>query len=157
VGLTNRFKRIIPGEAYKLMVDLGSLFYEQRVRPKPMTIRLWNGGGSTCIDSIIPSMVVVGVSGRRTYGGHMPVLPGDENVCIIDHMSIPEKVASKKLFYEGRHGELAETSFHSATRVDIECAGRIPLQLDGELVWLEPGDFPVSMKVIEPAIKVLHH
>ncbi len=157
VGLTNRFKRIIPGEAYKLMVDVGSLFYEQRVHPKPMGIRLWNGGGSTCIDSIVPSMIVVGVSGRRTYGGHMPVLPGDENVCIIDHMSIPKKVASKKLFYEGRHGELAETSFHTATRVDIECAGGLPLQLDGELVWLEPGDFPVSMRVIEPAIKVLHH
>ena len=157
VGLTNRFKRIIPGEAYKVMVDLGSLFYEQRVRPRPMSIRLWNGGGSTCIDSIVPSMVVVGISGRRTYGGHMPVLPGDENVCIIDGMSIPAKVASKKLFYEGRHGELAETSFHTANRVDIESSGRVPMQLDGELLWLDTGDFPLSLQVIEPKIKVLHH
>lgn len=157
VGLTNRFKRIIPGEAYKVMVDLGSLFYEQRVKPRPMSIRLTSGRRVTRIDSIIPSMVVVGISGRRTYGGHMPVLPGDENVCVIDRMSIPAKVASKKLFYLGRHGELPQVSFHTADRVDIECSGRLPMQLDGELTWLDAADFPVSMRVIEPKIKILHY
>ena len=75
-GLTNRFKRAIPGDAYKLMVDVGSLFYERRVRPGPMDIRLCHEGRETEIDGFLPSMVVVGISGGRTYGGHMPVLPG---------------------------------------------------------------------------------
>jgi diacylglycerol kinase family enzyme len=157
VGLTNRFKRIIPGEAYKVLVDVGSLFYEQRVKPLAMNIRLSNGHGEVRIDGIIPSMVIVGISGGRTYGGHMPVLPGEENVCIVDRMSLMAKVTKKKLFYEGRHGELPEVSFYSATRVDIEYAGRIPMQLDGELFWLEPGDFPLSMRVIEPKIKILRY
>ena len=37
-GLTNRFKRVIPGDAYKSLVDIGSLFYEQKVKPLPMDI-----------------------------------------------------------------------------------------------------------------------
>jgi diacylglycerol kinase family enzyme len=156
VGLTNRFKRIIPGEAYKVMVDIGSLFYEQRVHPVPMNIRLFRGRKKTSIEGILPSMVVVGISGGRTYGGHMPVLPGDENVCIVDRMTMLAKVVKKKLFYEGRHGEIPQVSFHTADRVDIEYAGRIPMQLDGELVWLDAGDFPLSMRVIEPKIKILH-
>ena len=87
----------------------------------------------------------------------MPVLPGEENVCIVGRMSLMAKVTKKKLFYEGRHGELPEVSFYRASRVDIEYEGRIPMQLDGELFWLEPGDFPLSMRVIEPKIKILRY
>jgi hypothetical protein len=29
------------------------------------------------------------------------------------------------------------------------------MQLDGELVWLTPQDFPVRMEVLSPRIKVL--
>jgi diacylglycerol kinase family enzyme len=155
VGLTNRFKRIIPGEAYKVMVDIGSLFYEQRVHPRPMNVHLSRGRQKTRIDGITPSMVIVGISGGRTYGGHMPVLPGEENVCIVDRMSLLSKVVNKKLFYVGRHGELPQVSFHAADKVDIQYDGRIPMQLDGELSWLEAGDFPVSMRVVEPKINIL--
>jgi hypothetical protein len=31
------------------------------------------------------------------------------------------------------------------------------MQLDGELTWLDPGDFPVTMKILEPRIKVLRN
>ena len=155
VGLTNRFKRIIPGEAYKFMVDVGSLFYEQRVKPRPMDIRIFGPAGETRIEAFLPSMVILGISGARTYGGHMPVLPGPENACVVGAMSVLSKIRNKKLFYLGRHGELPEVSFYQADRVDISYNDRIPMQLDGELSWLEPRDFPVSMKVLEPRIKVL--
>jgi diacylglycerol kinase family enzyme len=168
-GLTNRFKRAIPGHAYKFLVDFGSLFYEQKVKPGRMTIRLHRGGmgleksasveaasaAETRIDGFVPSMVVVGISGGRTYGGHMPVLPGPQNVCLIAGMSVLKKIRSKKLFYRGLHGELPEVSFHSAQRVDIEYQGSMPLQLDGELTWLDASDFPVSFQVLPPRIKVL--
>jgi len=153
--LTNRFKRIIPGHAYKVLVDVGSLFYEQAVKPGPMNVRIHNNGGVTVIKGIVPSMVVMGVSGRRTYGGQMPILPGRENVCIIDGMGFFAKLRSKKLLYVGTHGQLPEVRFYSGDRIDIEYNGRIPMQLDGELTWLEAGDFPVSMKILPGAINVL--
>ena len=153
--LTNRFKRAIPGDAYKFLVDLGSLFYEQRVKPGSMSIRLSGCGAETRIDDFVPSMVVVGISGGRTYGGHMQVLPGPENVCLIAAMSVLKKIRSKKLLFRGLHGKLPEVSFYSATRVDIEYKGSMPLQLDGELTWLDGSDFPIIFQTLEPRIKVL--
>jgi diacylglycerol kinase family enzyme len=100
-------------------------------------------------------MVIVGISGGRTYGGHMPVLPGTDNVCVVGRMGVLEKIRNKKLFYLGRHGELPQVKFFSGDRVDIDYRARIPMQLDGELVWLEPSDFPISMEVLAPKIKVL--
>ncbi len=154
-GLTNHLKRIIPGDAYKLMVDVGSLFYERRVHPGPIDVTLHDRGTTTPIDSFVPSMVIVGISGARTYGGHMPVLPGAENVCLVRGMSVLEKLRNKRLFYIGRHGELPQVRFHRADRVDVSYHGTIPMQLDGELFWLDAGSFPVTMTVLEPAISVL--
>ena len=153
--LTNRFKRIIPGQAYKALVNIGTLFYGQVVHPQPMDIHLHDGRLQTEVKGIVPSMIVVGASGHRTYGGHMPVLPGDENVCIVDGMSIMRKIAQKKRFYLGAHGELPEVTFHRADRVDIEYRGRLPLNLDGEIVWLDGKDFPLNFRVVNPKIKVL--
>jgi len=156
-GLTNRFKRVIPGDAYKSLVDFGSLFYEQRVKPQPMYITIHGEAGETTIESFVPSMVVVGISGARTYGGHLPVLPGRENVCLVGRMGVLKKIRVKKLFYLGKHGELPEVSFYRAHKVDIAYNGRIPMQLDGELTWLDARDFPVSMQILEPKIKVLRN
>jgi diacylglycerol kinase family enzyme len=154
-GLTNRFKRVIPGDAYKSLVDFGSLFYEQKVKQLPMNIGIHADDGEARIDSLVPSMVVMGISGGRTYGGHLPVLPADENVCVVARMSVLAKIRNKKLFYKGRHGELPEVSFYRATRADIEYRGSIPMQLDGELVGLTPREFPVRMEVLSPRINVL--
>jgi diacylglycerol kinase family enzyme len=155
VGLTNNFKRVIPGDAYKFMVDLGSLFYERRIKPQPMEIEVTGIEGVTRLESFVPSMVVMGISGGRTYGGHMPVLPGAENLCVVGSMSVMEKIRNKKLFYLGRHGELPQARFFAAARIDIGYTGRIPMQLDGEFTWLTTEDFPLSMEVLAPRIKVL--
>jgi diacylglycerol kinase family enzyme len=154
-GLTNRFKRVIPGDAYKSLVDFGSLFYTQRVKQLPMNIGIHSDKGDARIDSLVPSMVVMGISGGRTYGGHLPVLPAADNVCVVAHMNVLAKIRNKKLFYKGRHGELPEVSFYSADRLVIEYAGNIPMQLDGEIVELSARDFPVRMEVLDPRIKVL--
>ena len=154
-GLTNRFKRMIPGPAYKSLVDVASLFYTQKVKQLPMNIRIHAPNAETRIDALVPSMVVMGISGGRTYGGHLPVLPAEENVCVVAQMSVLSKIRNKKLFYKGRHGELPEVSFYGAASLDIEYAGSIPMQLDGEIVDLTAADFPLRMKVLEPRIKVL--
>lgn len=154
-GLTNRFKRMIPGPAYKSLVDVASLFYTQKVKQLPMNIAIHAPDAETRIDALIPSMVIMGISGGRTYGGHLPVLPSEENVCIVAQMSVLSKIRNKKLFYKGRHGELPEVSFHNAAALDMEYTGSIPMQLDGEIVELTSADFPVRMKVLDPRIKVL--
>ena len=156
-ALTNRFKRVIPGDAYKSLVDIGSLFYEQKVKPLPIDIRLQGDAGETRIEPFVPSMVVVGISGGRTYGGHLPVLPAGDNVCLVGRMGAFAKIRAKKLFYLGHHGQLPEVTFHKAGRVEVDYEGSIPMQLDGELVWLTPQDFPVRMEVLSPRIKVLRH
>ena len=156
-GLTNHFKRAIPGDAYKLMVDLGSLFYERRVHPRPMQVTLRLDGKRTTVDSFVPSMVIMGISGRRTYGGHMPVLPGTDNVCLVGGMSFFEKLRNKKLFYQGRHGELPQVRFYRADVVEVGYDSTIPMQLDGELSWLGPESFPVTLTVMQPKINILRH
>ncbi|HTO22266.1 MAG TPA: diacylglycerol kinase family protein [Spirochaetia bacterium] len=155
VELTNKLKRIIPGDAYKSVVDIASLFYEPKVKPGPMDIRLSGKAGETRLDSFAPSMIVMGVSGGRTYGGHLHVLPGVENVCLVGRMTVLEKIRNKKLFYLGGHGALPQVSFHQADRLEVRYSGSIPMQLDGELVWLGPKDFPVTMEMLPPRIKVL--
>jgi diacylglycerol kinase family enzyme len=155
-GLTNRFKRVIPGDAYKSLVDIGSLFYERKVKPLPMNITLHGDSGETRVDAFVPSMVVMGIGGGRTYGGHLPVLPDDRNVCLVARMGILAKIRNKKLFYVGRHGELPEVTFHRASRIDVEYGGSIPMQLDGEMVLLSPRDFPLRMELLDPRIRVLH-
>jgi diacylglycerol kinase family enzyme len=153
--LTNRFKRVIPGHAYKALVDVGSLFYEKSVKPLPMGARLGTPDGAVYITGITPSFIAVGISGGRTYGGGIKVLPGKENVCVVDGMGLIRKIRNKKLFFHGGHAELPEVSFYSASTVDIDYAGRIPLQLDGEMVWLEKEDFPLTMRVLAPSINIL--
>jgi len=155
VELTNKLKRVIPGDAYKSVVDIASLFYEPKVKPGPVDVRLTGKNGETRVDAFVPSMVVMGVSGFRTYGGHLHVLPGVENVCLVGRMTVLEKIRNKKLFYLGGHGVLPQVSFHQADRLEIRYPGSIPMQLDGELVWLGPKDFPVIMEVLPPRIKVL--
>ncbi len=155
VELTNKLKRVIPGDAYKSVVDIASLFYEQKVKPRPMDIRIHSEAGEHRVDAFVPSMVVMGVSGGRTYGGHLHVLPGEENVCLVGRMSVLAKIRNKKLFYLGGHGVLPQVSFHRAQRLEVSYPAAIPMQLDGELVWLAPNDFPVTMEVLPPRIKVL--
>jgi diacylglycerol kinase family enzyme len=70
-------------------------------------------------------------------------------------MGVFAKIRNKKLFYLGRHGELPEVTFYKAGRMDVDYKGSIPMQLDGEQVWLTPRDFPVRMEVLSPRIKVL--
>jgi diacylglycerol kinase family enzyme len=156
VELTNRFKRVIPGDAYRVMVDIGSLFYERVIHPVSMDVRIQGVAGETVMPPFVPSMIIVGISGRRTYGGHMPVLPGAENVCLVQSMGVMDKVRNKKLFYLGRHGEMPQVRFFSASRVEIDYKARIPMQFDGEVEWLEPKDFPLTIQVLDPKINVLH-
>jgi len=154
-GMTNRFKRILPGDVYKLIADASTLFYEQLYGVKDMKIGLHgNGSKSEITGKFI--LVAFGVSGGRSYGDHKKVLPGMENLCAIRTRSIREKLALKPRLYEGTHTGLPGVEMLEAERIVIDYRGRIPMQTDGEARILFEENFPCTIEVIEPRIRVLH-
>jgi diacylglycerol kinase family enzyme len=153
--LSNKFKRIIPGDAYLALVDAGVLFYNHRAKPTAMEISMQSRDKEINKPAFIPSMVIFGTSGHRVYGKGKLILPGDENVCIVDSMSLLRKMKTKKLFYSGRHTTLPEVHFFHAESMQISYSGNIPMQLDGESYWLNKDHFPLTLKLLPPKIKVL--
>ena len=154
--LTNYFKRMIPGKTYKVMVDFGTLFYRNKFKPGSFDIALWKWNRMISRIQKRITMFVAGVSGKRTYGGQIPVLPGSENICLVDEMSIREQLKNKRTFYEGKHDSLPEVHFYSADNIVVDYHGqRIPLQVDGEDYIFQKKQFPLSMKTIGTDIRVV--
>jgi diacylglycerol kinase family enzyme len=156
VDLTNRLKNVIPGDFYRHMVDVATVFYEPIYGIRPMCIELSRDDGSreTLEDDYI--LFLTGVSGRRTYGGNKRILPGDENVCAVRTASLSRKLEIKGLFYTGEHRDLPEVDLRTARRAVVHYDRRIPLQIDGEAIWLQPENFPLSFEVIDPVIPILY-
>ena len=50
---------------------------------------------------------------------------------------------------------LAGIEFASGDTLTVEQDARLPLQLDGEEEWLEPGDFPLVMKRLDSGLRTL--
>jgi diacylglycerol kinase family enzyme len=154
-SLSNAFKRVIPGDAYKAMVDVAVLFYEMRVKPKEMVIQI--SEHRSPVESIVvsPMMVIMGVSGNRTYGKKKRILPGGDNICVVGSMGLLRKVFTKKLFYTGDHVGLEEVSFYTGDKIKMEYSGIIPLQFDGEVRWLTADNFPLNISKQKPHIRVV--
>ena len=99
--------------------------------------------------------MVVGVSGNRSYGRGKQILPNDGNVCVVQDMHLLKRLATKHLFYEGDHGRLHEVRFFHADSVAFQSDVRLPLQVDGEVTWLEPDSFPLKMSLHRDVLPVL--
>jgi diacylglycerol kinase family enzyme len=154
--MTNKMKGILPGDSYKLWVDIATLFYDRIYRVTPMGIRLYNEEGEQ-IDAFNDTLLLLafGASGNRTYGSNVRILPDARNVCAVQQIPLLKKVALKKLFLTGRHADLPETRLFIAQRVEISYHSPLLAQMDGESVLLQEPDFPVSIELSEPAIPVL--
>lgn len=153
--MTNRLKNVIPGDVYKVIADVATLFYEPRYRHSLMTItgELPDGTRETFAGKFL--LVAIGLSGHRVYGGAKPVLPGDENLCMMTKVGIARKVFLKKMLYTGTHVFQPETTMRSVRRIWVQYDGTIPVQVDGESRWLRAENFPVEVEILEPRIRVL--
>jgi diacylglycerol kinase family enzyme len=153
--LTNRLKGSIAGDLYKVLADVMTLLYEPIVGVSPMTMR-WSGD-----DGVVHEkhnrfiMCVFGVSGTRTYGDHKPILPGFENLCAIERIGVIGKIRLKGRLYRGEHVSSPLVSMHTARRLVIEYAARVPLQIDGETRWLTADDFPLEIELHDDSVPVL--
>jgi diacylglycerol kinase family enzyme len=141
--MTNKAKKIIPGNFYSVMVDMATLFYERLWKIHEMKITF--DAGTVKIGKFL--LVAMGVSGDRTYGNHKKILPAEENVCLVGPMKTGRKIFTKNLFYTGQHCGLPEVTMAGAKKLTIDYPQRILFQTDGEAECFNKEDFPVTMEV----------
>jgi diacylglycerol kinase family enzyme len=154
--MTNKMKGKLPGDFYKLWVDIAALLYDRLYTVGPLNVRALDGQGGevrSFREKIL--LLAVGISGHRTYGSQKKILPDDRNVCAIRQMPLLRKLALKGLFANGTHIDKPEAILFNARR--IEFSGEYPIlaQMDGETVLLQKEDFPAVMELTEPVIPVL--
>jgi diacylglycerol kinase family enzyme len=154
--MTNRMKGTLPGDSYKLWVDIAALFYDRLYRVGPLEVRAFDETGRT-LRSFREALLLlaVGVSGNRTYGSHKRILPDDRNVCGVKQMPLLRKLALKGLFTTGGHVDKPESILFNADRVEFRGEYPILAQMDGESVLLQREDFPAAIERTPPAIPVI--
>jgi diacylglycerol kinase family enzyme len=154
--MTNKMKGRLPGDSYKLWVDLASLCYDKVYKVAPMTVNVTGPDGRTVMaftEELL--LLAVGATGNRTYGSNKRILPDDRNACTVSQMPLIKKLQLKGLFTSGRHADRPEARLFNAQRVEFRYEYPILAQMDGEAVRLEPADFPASIELTEPAIPIL--
>jgi diacylglycerol kinase family enzyme len=154
--MTNKMKGKLPGDSYKLWVDIAALLYDRIYTVDYMDVRALDETQREIRafrEKVL--LLAVGASGRRTYGSHKKILPDERNVCVVRQMPLLRKLALKGQFTTGTHIDKPETMLCTARR--IEFSGKHPLlaQMDGETVLLTPDDFPASIELTAPVIPFL--
>ncbi|MFP4153624.1 MAG: diacylglycerol/lipid kinase family protein [Alkalispirochaeta sp.] len=155
-AMHDRWRALMPGDTYRLFVDAAVLRYERLVDLTVSGLTFRDGDGST-IDAgeAVRILIAMGVSGGRTYGDHMRVLPGEENVCVLGTANLRDKLRMKRLFYEGRHVDEPLTRMYRAEELTIRYDRSLPLQLDGEAEWVRPEEFPLRFRILHDAVEVI--
>jgi diacylglycerol kinase family enzyme len=154
--MTNKMKGALPGDSYKLWVDIASLLYDRLYKVGPMDVKVFETPGPEAITLQEKTLLLaVGAGGHRTYGSHKRILPDDRNVCLVRQMPLLRKVALKGLFTTGEHIHKPESRLFTARRVEFTGENPILAQMDGETVLLQVTDFPAAIELTEPAIPVL--
>jgi len=154
--MTNKMKGKMPGDSYKLWVDIASLLYDRIYKVGVMDVRSRDETGKEVKafrEKLL--LIAVGESGRRTYGSHKHILPDERNVCALKQMSLFRKLALKGLFTYGTHINKSEAILWNAKAVEFSGQYPILAQMDGETVLLNIEDFPACIELTEPVIQIL--
>ena len=154
--MTNRMKGKLPGDSYKLWVDVAALFYDRIYKVGYMDVRARDESGrevKAFREKLL--LLAVGESGRRTYGSHKKILPDDRNICAIKQMPLLRKLSLKELFAYGTHVDKPEAMLWNAHSVEFSAQYPLLAQMDGEAVLLEEKDFPAVMELTDPVIQIL--
>lgn len=155
-AMHDRWRGILPGNTYRLLVNLAVLRYERIVDLRACRLTILDRDG-TLHDAgeAVRTLIAFGATGHRTYGDHMNVLPGEENLCVMGNAGLRDKLRMKRLFFRGEHIDDPISTMYRAQELRIEYDGRLPLQMDGETIWLEPSSFPIRMRVRERAVRTV--
>ncbi|MDR0496021.1 MAG: diacylglycerol kinase [Treponema sp.] len=154
--MTNKMKGKLPGDSYKLWVDISALFYDKIYKVDYMDIRARDPEGKEVKafrEKLL--LIAVGESGRRSYGSHKWILPDKRNVCAMRQMSLFRKLIIKGLFVTGKHVDEREAILWNAQAVEISAKHPLLAQMDGETVLLEEKDYPAVIELTEPVIPII--
>ncbi|MDA3949881.1 MAG: diacylglycerol kinase family protein [Spirochaeta sp.] len=155
-AMHDRWRTILPGNTYRLLVDLAVLRYETLVNLAPCGLAVTQPSGSVIDEgTAVRMLIAMGVSGHRTYGDHMHVLPGEENVCVLGWAGLRDKLRIKRLFYAGAHVAEPITTMYQSGDIIISYDRPVPVQMDGEAMWLNSDDFPLRFRLRHRAVQVL--
>jgi diacylglycerol kinase family enzyme len=154
--MTNKMKNKVPGDSYRLWVDVASLFYDCVYKVGFLDVRALDEQNRE-IRSFREKMLLLamGVSGHRTYGSQNRILPDDRNVCGLKQMSVFRKLTVKGQVAKGTHANNPESILFNAARLEFSGSHPILAQMDGETVLLQPEDFPATMELTAPVIPLL--
>ncbi len=154
--MTNKLKKVFPGNFYKLWVDIACVFYDLAYRVAAMDVVAFDRSGTEVINHNERMLLyVMGATGNRTYGANQNILPDTRNVCGIRNMGLLRRLSLKGLFKKGFHVSEPEACLYSADRMIIKYPGKILVQLDGEAHTLTAEDFPLVMERTEPFIPII--
>ena len=153
--MTNRVKKIFPGDFYKIWVDLACLFYNRLYKVGELGVRAYLDGKEIINHRERMVLYVMGESGHRTYGSNQKILPDDDNVCGVREMPLIKKLSMRPRFKNGTHRPFSEVLLYTADRLVLDYANPILVQLDGETHRLDAASFPLTMELTEPFITVL--
>jgi hypothetical protein len=154
--MTNKMKGKMPGDSYKLWVDLAALFYDRIYKVGFMDVRAIDEEQKE-VKAFREKLLLlaVGESGRRCYGSKKWILPDERNVCAIKQMSLFRKLDLKERFTNGTHVSKPEAILWNARQVEFNAQYPLLAQMDGETVRLEETDFPAVIELTEPVIPIL--
>lgn len=154
--MTNRIKNKLPGNFYKIWLDIACLFYDWIYHIGTMRVTAIDASG-TLVKHHEDRMLLylMGASGHRTYGSNQLILPDDNNVCGVKNVSLMRKLTLKKDLRTGGHAAFPDTLLYTAQKITIDYDEKILVQLDGEGYPLESSDFPLIMELSKPFITIL--
>ncbi|MCL2245016.1 MAG: diacylglycerol kinase [Treponema sp.] len=154
--MTNKMKGKLPGDSYKLWLDIAALFYDRLYKVDYLDVKAFNGQNTEILSfSEKLLLMAMGASGRRSYGSQQKILPDDRNVACLKQMLLHRKLLIKGQVSKGTHTNNPEVIMLNANRLEFSGKHPILAQMDGETVLLEPGDFPASMELTKPVIPLL--
>ncbi|MCR4789818.1 MAG: hypothetical protein K5839_01935 [Treponemataceae bacterium] len=153
--MTNKMKDKLPGDFYKLWVDLACLFYNIPYKQGNCHVDIYKDEKQVGTYDGTVEFVVMGESGHRTYGSNHKILPDDNTVCITHGMTLLGKLATKESFNIGTHAGKDYSEMYDADKLVINYDKNILVQLDGESHLLTKENFPIVMKHTEPVIPII--
>jgi diacylglycerol kinase family enzyme len=154
--MTNKMKGKMPGDSYKLWLDIAALFYNRFYKIDFMDVRALDAQNNEIISFRKKLLLLaMGASGHRTYGSQQLILPDDRNVCFMRETSLSRKLKIKGQVKNGTHINNPEVIIFNAHRVEFSGSHPILAQMDGESILLNTADFPAAMELTAPVIPLL--
>lgn len=156
VYMTNKFKKIIPYDFYKMAVPLSGLIYDFNFPAGMAKIQLFDENDNLTKEfNLSFELLAFGISGHRMYGGGHHILPTEDNVCITRKVNLLELLYYNPKFIDGSFKDTKISNLNSANKVKIFYDKPILIQTDGEPNLLCKEHFPLIIEKTSPYIRII--